>query len=69
MGSDVGTYWSHYNPIDTDLDAHFFDQARHVDTEIFKARSEVGPQYGQFFVQQADAEERHYAIGIFANMS
>jgi hypothetical protein len=46
MSNEIGTYWSELHPVNTNLDDHFFDQARQLDNEIFKVRGEHGPQYG-----------------------
>ena len=40
-----------------------------MDDIIFDQRNEVGAQYGQFFIQQANKEERYYAIAMFLNAS
>ena len=71
FGSDVGPgkLFSEYKPINTDTDDHFFNQSKQIDDIIFEQRNEVGAQYGQYFIQQVNAEERYYAIGIFLNAS
>ena len=69
MASDVGTIWSELQPVDTNLTSHFFEQAAEVDDVIFAARETHGPQYGQFFIQQADPYERFYSLAVFVNAS
>ena len=40
-----------------------------MDNFIYDRRDQYGAQYGDFFFQQVNSEERFYSIGIFVNAS
>jgi hypothetical protein len=42
---------------------------KEVDNAIYNERGLVGAQYGDFFFQQVNSEDRYYSIGIHVNVS
>ena len=38
-----------------------------MDKQIFRKRNESGPFFGNYYIQQADKEERHYSIVCLLN--
>lgn len=42
---------------------------KQVDNYIFDHRDEYGAQYGDFFFQQVNSDDRFYSIGIHVNAS
>ena len=72
FGADVGEgkLFSHYMPVETNLSAHFFEQAAEIDDVVFEQRHKSGASYGgSFLVQQVSPEDRYYAIAMFVNAS
>ena len=67
---DVGPdkLYSKLKPIDTDINAHFFEQVKQIDNVIYEQQNITGLSYGgPFFIQQASREDRYYSIGVYVN--